>query len=441
MATIFAPATAAGKAGVAVVRISGGLAAAALTALCGRLPEPRVATRRDLFDPANGERLDDGLVLWFPAPRSFTGEDVAELHIHGSRAVVEAILAVLGAMPGLRLAKPGEFARRAYAAGKLDLAQIEALADLIAAETRAQARQALRQLGGALGSVVEGLRVAILRLRAQAEAEIDFPDEGDVPGGLIAALAPSLARLDDELGRLIADAARGERLRKGYTVAILGPPNAGKSSLLNRLAQRDAAIVSAVAGTTRDTIEIHLDLGGWPVTLIDTAGLRALGDLADPHAVLEAEGMRRTRLSAENADLRLIVLDAQTPTPDATLAPFLADAILVHNKTDLAPAGPGAIGVSAATGTGIDALVTLLTEKAASSLSAGDGQAAVVTRARHRDALVAVQAALRRASTQPQAELVAEELRSAADALGRIVGRTGVEDVLDLLFGEFCIGK
>jgi tRNA modification GTPase len=441
MATIFAPATAAGKAGVAVVRISGESAAAALTALCGHLPEPRVATRRDLCDPANGERLDDGLVLWFPGPRSFTGEDVAELHIHGSRAVVESILTILGGLPGLRLAKPGEFARRAYAAGKLDLAQIEALADLIAAETRAQARQALRQLGGALGSVVEELRVAILRLRAQAEAEIDFPDEGDVPGGLIAALAPSLGLLDEKLGRLIADATRGERLRNGYTVAILGPPNAGKSSLLNRLAQREAAIVSAVAGTTRDTIEIHLDVAGWPVTLIDTAGLRDPGELGEPHAALEAEGMRRTRLSAEQADLRLIVLDAQTPDPDPMLVPFLVDALVVHNKIDLAPAGPGAVGVSAATGAGIEALVALLADKAAAALGASDGQAAVVTRARHRDALVAVQVALRRARSQPQAELVAEELRGAADALGRIVGRTGVEDVLDLLFGEFCIGK
>jgi len=440
MATIFAPATAAGKAGIAVVRVSGADASASVIALCGHIPAPRVATRVDLKDPANGERLDDGLVLWFPGPRSFTGEDVAEFHVHGSRAVVDSILTVLGRLASFRLAKPGEFARRAFAAGKLDLAQTEALADLIAAETRAQARQALRQLGGALGRAVEELRLRILRLRAQAEAEIDFPDEGDVPGGLIATMAPSLDALDRALGDLIEQGARGERLRNGYTVAILGPPNAGKSSLLNRLARREAAIVSSVAGTTRDTIEVHLDLAGWPVTLIDTAGLREL-DADDPQAAIEREGMRRARLSAAHADLRLIVLDARTPTLDATLAPYASDALVVHNKIDLAAADAAAIGISAATGAGLAQLENILAGKAAASLGAEDGQAALVTRARHREALVAVQAALRRARLQPQAELIAEELRAAAEALGRIVGRTGVEDVLDLLFGEFCIGK
>lgn len=440
MATIFAPATAAGKAGVAIVRVSGAEARAAVQALCGRMPQPRLATRVDLKDPASGERLDDGLVLWFPGPRSFTGEDVAEFHVHGSRAVVESILAVLGRLASCRLAKPGEFARRAFVAGKLDLAQTEALADLIAADTRAQARQALRQLGGALGQAVEELRVRILRLRAQAEAEIDFPDEGDVPGGLIAAMAPGLDALDAALAHLIAQGARGERLRRGYTVAILGPPNAGKSSLLNRLARREAAIVSPVAGTTRDTIEVHLDLDGWPVTLIDTAGLRELV-ADDAHAAIEREGMRRARLSAEQADLRLIVLDARMPTLDSTLAPLAADALVVHNKIDLAPAGSGAVGVSATTGAGLAGLEKILADKAAAALGADDGQAAIVTRARHREALAEVQAALRRARLQPQAELVAEELRGATDALGRIVGRTGVEDVLDLLFGEFCIGK
>ncbi len=441
--TIFAPATSVGKAGVAVIRISGPQAGPALQALCGQLPRARMATRADLRDPATGERLDDGLVLWFPAPKSFTGEDVAELHVHGARAVIADLLAVLTVQPGLRLAKPGEFARRAFDAGKLDLAQVEALADLIAAETRAQARQALHQLGGALGAAVEGLRSRILRLRAQAEAEIDFPDEGDVPGGLIAAMGSEFASLDAELGALIGQAARGERLRDGYTVALLGPPNAGKSSLLNRLARREAAIVSSMAGTTRDAIEVHLDLGGWPVTLIDTAGLRALADTddGDPQRAIEREGIRRTERLAKAADLRVLVLDATAPAIDDTLSAYAAEALVVHNKIDLASAGRGAFGVSAASGEGIAAFEALLAQKAAAALSAEDGQASLVTRARHREALEDVRAALRQARTQSAAELIAEDLRRAADALGRIVGRTGVEDVLDLLFAEFCIGK
>lgn len=442
-ATIFAPATAVGKAGVAVIRISGPHAGAVLQALCGQIPAARMATRADLRDPETGERLDDGLVLWFPAPKSFTGEDVAELHVHGARAVIADLLAVLAARPGLRLAKPGEFARRAFDAGKLDLAQVEALADLIAAETRAQARQALQQLGGALGAAVEGLRLRILRLRAQAEAEIDFPDEGDVPGGLIAAMAPALVALDAELGALIGQAVRGERLRNGYTVALLGPPNTGKSSLLNRLARREAAIVSSMAGTTRDAIEVHLDLGGWPVTLIDTAGLRELADDGDgdPQFAIEREGIRRTQLLAKAADLRVLVLDATAPVIDDALSRFAAEALVVHNKIDLAPAGREALGVSATTGEGLAELETVLAQKAAAALGEEDGQASIVTRARHREALEDVRAALRQARVQTAAELIAEDLRRAADALGRIVGRTGVEDVLDLLFAEFCIGK
>jgi tRNA modification GTPase len=402
-----------------------------------------MAARVDLRDPATGERLDDGLVLWFPGPKSFTGEDVAELHVHGARAVVADILAVLATLPGLRLAKPGEFARRAFAAGKLDLAQVEALADLIAAETRTQARQALRQLGGALGVAVEGLRARILHLRAQAEAEIDFPDEGDVAGGLIAAMTPELVALDAALASLIGQAVRGERLRVGFMVALLGAPNAGKSSLLNRLARRDAAIVSSMAGTTRDAIEVHLDLGGWPVTLIDTAGLRSLAedDEGDPQLAIEREGMRRTQLLAKDADLRVLVVDATAPAVDAALAPFAGEALVVHNKIDLAPACAGALGVSATTGAGLADLEAVLAQKAAAALAEEDGQASLVTRARHREALEEVRAAVQQACTQTAPELVAEDLRRASDALGRIVGRTGVEDVLDLLFAEFCIGK
>jgi tRNA modification GTPase len=438
-ATIYAPATAAGKAGVAVVRVSGPGAGLALAALSGSLPPARVATRARLADPADGTMLDDALALWFPGPASFTGEDVAEFHVHGSRAVLAGLLEALGRQPGLRLAEPGEFARRAFDAGKLDMAQVEALADLVAAETKAQARQALRQLGGALGAAVESLRQRVLRLRARAEAEIDFPDEGDVPGGLVAALAAPLAALAAEVQALIAGAARGERLRRGFGVAIIGPPNAGKSSLLNRLAGREAAIVSETAGTTRDVIEVHLDLGGWPVTLWDTAGLR---DVApdDAHAAIEREGMRRARLAAGAADLNLVVLDARLPVADTALASFARDGLLVLNKSDLAP-GDGDLRVSALTGEGIAALEAELQARAAAALGDAGGDAPLVTRARHRAALEDVASALARAARERAPELVAEELRVASDALARIAGRVGVEDVLDLLFAEFCIGK
>lgn len=437
--TIYAPATAAGVAGVAVVRVSGPHAGAALRALAKKEPVPRVATRARLIDPADGLPLDEALVLWFPGPASFTGEDVAEFHLHGSRAVLNGILASLARLPGLRLARPGEFARRAFDAGKLDLAEIEALADLIAAETGAQARQALAQLGGALRVAIERLRTQALRLLAQTEAEIDFPDEGDAPQGAIAAMRPGIEALAAEIAKLLDDGRRGEILREGFSVAILGPPNAGKSSLLNRLAGREAAIVSDIAGTTRDTLEVRLDLRGLPVTLWDTAGLREL-DERDPHAPIEREGMRRARARAEAADLKLIVLDARDPAIPGELADLAKDALMVRNKADLVPSAEG-LAVSALTGQGLDALENRLAEIAASRLGATDTAAPVLTRARHREALKDAHAALLRARALDVAELIGEELRACAAALGRIVGRTGVEDLLDVLFAEFCIGK
>lgn len=437
--TIYAPATAVGVAGVAVVRVSGPSAGDALRALAGRLPVPRSATRARLIDPADGGPLDDALVLWFPGPASFTGEDVAEFHLHGSRAVLNATLAALGRRPGLRLAKPGEFARRAFDAGKLDLSEVEALADLIAAETRAQARQALAQLGGALGARVERLRVQAMRLLAQAEAEIDFPDEGDAPQGAIAAMRPGIEALAVEIDALLDDGRRGEMLRDGFSVAILGPPNAGKSSLLNRLAGREAAIVSDIPGTTRDTLEVRLDLRGLPVVLWDTAGLREL-DERDPHAPIEREGMRRARQRAESADLKLIVLDARDAALPGEFAALATDALIVRNKVDLAPGAEG-LAVSARTGAGLDALEIRLAEIVASRLGATDTAAPVLTRARHREALEDARGALARARALDVAELIGEELRACAAALGRIVGRTGVEDLLDVLFAEFCIGK
>ena len=453
--TIFALATAPGVAAVAVLRVSGPRARAAMRALSGGGaddPAPRVATRRRLRGH-DGDAFDDALVLWFPAPRSFTGEDVVEFHLHGGRATCRAALAALGEMEGLRLARPGEFARRAFDNGRLDLSQVEALADLLAAETEGQARQAMRQLEGGLGARCEDWRRRLLEARAHAEAEIDFPEE-DLPEGLASALAPRLAALEAEIAACLEDGRRGERLRDGLSVAVLGPPNAGKSSIINYLSGRDAAIVAAVPGTTRDVLEVDLDLGGWPVTLADTAGLRALGGSADPgQAEVEREGMRRARRRAEAADLRLVVLPADAAADaltDPECAPLLdRDALLAWNRVDLVPgvrlpahpAGGEALAISALAGTGMDRLAAAIEARAAAALGSQAREPAVITRARHREALEAACRGIARARAAGAPELLAEELRAAGEALGRITGRSGVEDMLDVLFSSFCIGK
>jgi tRNA modification GTPase len=446
-ATIFAPATAAGRAGVAVVRISGPRASAALTSLTRMaLPAPRHAARRRFSDPHSGAPLDDGLALWFPGPASFTGEDVAELHLHGSRAALAGVLAALGALPGLRLAEPGEFTRRAFQNGKLDLAQVEGLADLIAAETQAQARQALRQLDGEFGRRTANWRERLSFALAHAEAEIDFPDE-DLPGGLIAAQREAALRIAREIEAVLDDGLRGERVRAGVAVAIVGPPNAGKSTLLNHLARREAAIVSPAPGTTRDVIEVALDLGGYAVTLADTAGLRAIADDARGHEAIEAEGIRRAQARARDADLRLVLLDAGARPTLRELAGILApDDIVAVNKTDLAAApgaidGRAALGVSLKTGEGVAALVDALTARVRALCESGAGDAPLITRARHRESLVACRDALARAADAAAPELFAEDLRLALRAIGKIAGRVDVEDILDRIFREFCIGK
>jgi len=441
--TIFALATAAGRAGVAMVRLSGPEAAAALRALAGALPPPRVARRSIFRDPRTGDPIDDGLALFFPAPRSLTGEDVAELQVHGGRAVIAALLDCLGALPGLRPAEPGEFTRRAFFHGKLDLTAAEGVADLVAAETAAQRRQALRQLGGELGRLYEGWRARLLRAQAQLEAEIDFPEE-DLPAALWAKVRDEAAFLGREIAAHLADGRRGERLRDGVAVAILGPPNAGKSSLLNALARRDVAITSEIAGTTRDVIEVDLDLGGYPVRLADTAGLRAAAD------TIEEEGVRRARGRAEAADLRLVLLDATRPDEAEAVRPYLgADALVAVNKIDLVPGGRVAwaealggdavVPLSVVTGVGMAALLARL--EAAVAERAAPGGAPLVTRARHRAALEDCLLALRRFAAAPLPELAAEDLRAAVQALGRITGRVDVEDMLDVVFREFCIGK
>lgn len=440
--TIFALASAPGRAGVAVMRLSGPAAQAALVRVAGVLPPPRHAARRRFADPRTGEAIDDGLALFFPAPNSFTGEDVAELHIHGSRAVIAALIEALGALPGLRLAEPGEFTRRAFEHGKLDLTAAEGLADLVAAETAAQRRQALRQLEGALGRLYEDWRGRLLRALAHLEAAIDFPEEG-LPEGLSEEVRGSAAALRAEISRHLADGHRGERMRDGVAVAIIGPPNAGKSSLMNALARRDVAITSAVAGTTRDVIEVALDLGGYPIVLADTAGLRESSDS------IEGEGVRRARARAASADLRLLVLDAAAPIPALAADLVDRDTIVILNKVDLGVGAAGervdrlssgaALRLSLLTGMGMSEFLARLQQEVAARFALGD--APLLTRARHREALEACVKALDRFADQPAVELAAEDLRLATQALGRITGRVDVEDMLDVIFREFCIGK
>jgi tRNA modification GTPase len=434
--TIFAPATPAGRGGVVVLRLSGPGAGAALAALTRRpLPAPRVATLAELRDPADGAALDRGLVLWFPGPGSYTGEDVAELHLHGGRAVTRGVIEALSRIDGLRPAEPGEFTRRAFQAGKLDLTEAEAVADLVDAETRAQRLQALRQLGGALGRLYEGWRAGLMRALAMTEAALDFPDEG-LPPDLAAEAEALVAEVSAAIADHLDDGGRGERLRDGVHIAILGPVNAGKSSLLNALARRDAAIVSDRPGTTRDVVEVALDLRGFPVVLADTAGLR------DTEDEIEAEGIRRSHRRAAEADLRLVIRDAAAAAPSDPALGSGPDVIRVANKIDRAPdaaLAPDEIAISVRSGAGLDRLLDALAEAVERRLT-GDGSPAL-TRARHRAALLDAADALARVPSAPLPELAAEDLRLALRALGRITGRVDVEDMLDLLFGSFCIGK
>ena len=448
--TIFALSSGRPPAAIAVVRLSGPQAGAALQRLTGGVPEPRKAALVRVRDPADGETIDEALALWFPAPASETGEDVAELQLHGGHAVVAAVLEALGRIDGCRLAEPGEFTRRAFENGRLDLTAVEGLADLVAAETPAQRRLAFRQLKGLTGGRAEAWRQRLIDALALVEARIDFSDEADVPEDLLGPAFHAAQQLRSEIAAALADAKRGERLREGLVVAIAGPPNAGKSTLLNRLARREAAIVSPFAGTTRDIIEVHFDLGGYPVTLLDTAGIR---DSAEP---IEQEGIRRARERAAGADLVLWVIDASAnDRSERSKLPFDAETVwIVENKMDLI--APDAlretvyrcesqfITISAANGQGIDLLMGRLLAFAKEFF--GGAEAAIVTRIRHRQMLEMTVAALDGALAEarqlhPREELVAEDLRAAATALGRLTGRVDVEDILDALFREFCIGK
>lgn len=437
-ATIYALSTAPGRAGVAVIRVSGVGAAEAVAGLAGRgLPQPRTAALRRFRDEA-GRVIDTGLLLWFPGPESFTGEDVAEIQVHGGRAIIEAVQSALGRMPGLRLAEPGEFTRRAVENGKFDLTAAEGLADLINAETEAQRRQALRQYDGALAELYEGWRTRLIEQAAWIEASIDFAEE-DLPDDVFVRARAAIAGIVGEIARHVDDGGRGEIIREGLRIALIGPPNAGKSSLLNALAKRDVAIVSEIPGTTRDVIEVKLDLGGYPVVVADTAGLRESGD------AIEEEGVRRALARARAAELVVLVLDGQSDTPPALTADVEARLCLtVWNKRDLAKhdARRNELNISAKTGDGIDAFVAALTARVG-QIADTQTEAPPLTRARHRDALREAKDALGRALAAPDAqpELMAEDVRLALRALGRITGRVDVEELLDVIFQEFCIGK
>ena len=445
--TIMAPASGAGLAAIAVIRLSGPHARNVLQALCGGAPPARHAALRDIGPPQRPP-IDRGLVLWFPGPASFTGEDMAELHVHGSRAVIRAVIDAVLALPGTKLAEPGEFARRAFENGKLDLTEVEGLADLVNAETEEQRRQALAQSEGSLRALYEAWREELLKAQALIEAGLDFADEGDVIAQVGVKADAIVTNLRNSIARHLADRS-GELLRDGLRVVIAGPPNAGKSSLLNALAKRDVAIVSEEAGTTRDAIEVHLDLGGVPVILIDTAGLR------EAEGKVEAEGIRRAVARARDAELVLWLVDAAAPqwAAPSGLIPVPGKSgqisakpalITVLNKIDLEPgAGTGRDypRVSAKTGEGVGHLVETLAEYASTAAEAGDGTP-LLTRARHRVELEAAAAALERFGAPTlNPELRAEELRLAARHLGRLTGRIDVEEVLGAIFAEFCIGK
>jgi tRNA modification GTPase len=447
--TIFAVSSGRLPSAIAIVRVSGPEAGAVLTALAGKLPAPRMATRALLRD-ANQQPIDDAVILWFPGPASATGEDIAEFHVHGGRAVLAALFTALSAFAELRAAEPGEFTRRAFENGKLDLTGAEGLDDLIHADTERQRRQALRQLRGLLGERARNWRDQIIEASALIEASIDFSDEGDVPTELI---APAVARIKTLLGEIeevLAAQGRSERLRDGLVVAIAGPPNVGKSTLMNTLARREVAIVSPHAGTTRDVIEVQLDLSGYPVTVIDTAGIR---ETDDP---VEQEGVRRARTRAAGADLVLWIGDAQH---DERAQQVDAPVWRVRNKIDLDAAaadrtnrkkpadylgqgrGGTDFGISASRGDGIAELIAAVVGFAEKYFGVDDG--ALIGRERQRKLLQQTAASLQRsiAAVREGEELAAEDLRMAAYSLGRLLGRVDVEDILDVIFREFCIGK
>jgi tRNA modification GTPase len=445
--TIYALASARGVAGVAVVRVSGEKAFESLLALSDPLPLPeaRQASLRKLSDPSLGKPIDEAVVLRFIGPNSFTGEDVVEYHLHGGRAVIEALMGALSKMPGHRMATGGEFTRRAFENGRMDLTAAEAVADLIAAETESQREQALAQMGGSLARLYDGWAQRLSKILAHVEADIDFPDE-DLPQGIALTVRPQIRQIAFEIEQHMQDGRRGEILREGVKIAVVGAPNAGKSSLVNALSQREVAIVSDIPGTTRDVIEVHLNLGGYPVILADTAGLRPDQIGHSGQAGIEQEGIRRALAYAQNADIVLLLFDgAALPSLDPHSLKLIDNRTMAYvTKGDVARSSARIRGeslptLSVATGQGIDRLLSDLTRRVADTMGASERP--YLTRARHREALNEALSALARAQDAMLPELVAEDLRLSLRWIGRITGRVDVEDLLDIIFRDFCIGK
>jgi tRNA modification GTPase len=441
MDTVFATASGRGRAGVSVVRISGPDAFNALDLMTNKArPANRMASVRDIFAADKSFLIDEALVITFQGPGSFTGEDVLEIHLHGGPAIVSSLMDELSKLEGFRAADPGEFTRRAFEHGRLDLTEAEGIGDLVNAETHAQHQQALRQMRGALGAIYTAWRDELISSLAHLEADIDFPDE-DLPDGVAKAIAPRIATLRLEMEQHLADGHRGEKIREGLDVVILGAPNIGKSSLLNKLARKEAAIVSDQAGTTRDIVEVHLDLAGYPVTIADTAGIREATDQ------IEQEGVRRARARAEAADIRIFMTDAKDGLDAVVEFPDLLDdaSYRLYNKADLAADNsvgsddPRKFVLSVKTEQGLDRFLGQLEKDVISLLDVSGAPS--LTRVRHRHALEECVEALNRFDRAGDPELAAEDVRLAVRALGRITGRVDVEDILDVVFGDFCIGK
>lgn len=454
--TIYALSSASGKAGVAVIRVSGSKAWDSLRVLIDmqKPAAPRLARVYNLIHPQNKTIIDHALVIGFKAPHSFTGEDVVEYHCHGSPAVLEEFFDVLSTIEGHRLAEHGEYTRRAFENAKLDLTEAEAIADLIDAETKAQKDQALTQMGGALSALYLGWAEELTRALAYIEAIIDFPDE-DVPDTETAKSLPAIQKLHGEIAAHLNDGRRGERLRDGIKIAVIGAPNAGKSSLVNLLAGREIAIVSDLAGTTRDIIEVHLNISGFPIILADTAGLRP-EQINEGHGSIENEGMRRAIDYANKADIRMLVFDGSQPKVDFDTATLIRPHdIVIINKNDLFSStrhsdearnlfhvkqDKDPIFISTTENQGIETLLSALSLQISQSFGQKSDTPSL-TRQRHRTQLESCLAALEKALQTPQPELMAQELRFAVTALGRITGRVDVEDLLDVIFKDFCIGK
>lgn len=446
--TIYALSSAPGKAGVAVVRVSGPKAWETLELFAKAKPEPRKTTLLKLINPKTQQDIDEAMVIGFKAPESFTGEDVIEYHCHGSPAILEEMTECLSKIEGCRLADHGEFTRRAFENEKLDLTEAEAIADLIDAETRFQKDQAVAQMGGALSKLYYDWAEELTKALAYVEAVIDFPDE-DVPDSETDKARPAIENLLDEIKNHLDDNRRGERLRDGLQIAVIGAPNAGKSSLVNAMAQRDVAIVSDIAGTTRDVIEVHLNLGGYPVIVADTAGLRPDQIGKEGQEKIESEGIERALKRAQEADFKLLVFDASKKEVDKHTKDLIDDsALIVINKIDLNRVGPDqfhvkqddVVEVSIETGEGIEKLLSALTIRIEAKMRTSR-QTPTLTRLRHRTHLEDTVEFLYEALNQKQPELMAQELRGAINELGRITGRVNAEDLLDVIFKDFCIGK